>query len=249
MTTRPSRRRPAALLVAVTSAAAVLTGCGSGSVSANGTAGFGAKTSGSASATTASPSESSPMPGSSSPSSAASAKPSRSATTTKPTSGTGQFSGPTSPEAARQTGSCTPSQVTVPSVSIDEPVAALGLDRLGQINPPPHTTMWYTGSPHPGSAGISVIAGHVTYDGPDNFYNLDRVPVGARVTVRCVDRAPLTLRVTHKESEQKTAVQRDARVWGQSSSPVVVLITCDRNSPMIGRHHTNNYVVWTVPVN
>lgn len=123
----------------------------------------------------------------------------------------------------------------------------MGLNSRGEINPPAHTTMWYTGSPRPGASGISVIAGHVTYDGPDNFYNLDRAAIGSTITLKCSDGTTRALAVTNKASELKADVQRDARVWGHSASPVIAFITCDRSSPMIKGHHTNNYVVWARP--
>ena len=82
---------------------------------------------------------------------------------------------------------------------------------------------------------------------PDVFWDLDRVGVGAEVTVACADGTTRALRVTRKASVAKTALQTDASVWGASSTPVVVLITCDRNSPIRNRHRVNNVVVWTAP--
>lgn len=142
---------------------------------------------------------------------------------------------------------CIPKHLTVSSVGIDERVVPMGTNAQGQIYPPAHTTMWYNRSTQPGQAGISVIAGHVTYDGPDNFYNLRNVPVGAKVTVRCTNDKSVRLQVTHKESILKTKLTTDQRVWGGSSTPVVTLITCDIKSQMVSGHHVNNYVVWTKP--
>lgn len=123
----------------------------------------------------------------------------------------------------------------------------MGLTSAGVVEPPPHQTIWYTGSVKPGRAGISVIAGHVTYAGPDDFWLLDEVAVGAHLTIRYSDGTSQNLRVTDKASATKLALQKDPRVWGTSRTPVVALITCDRNSPVIGHHHTNNFVVWAVP--
>lgn len=142
---------------------------------------------------------------------------------------------------------CIPKNLVVNSVGIDERVVPMGTNAQGQIYPPPHTTMWYDRSTQPGQAGISVIAGHVTYDGPDNFYNLRNVPVGAIVTVTCSSDKVVRLRVTHKESVLKTKLTTDQRVWGGSATPIVTLVTCDINSRMVNGHHLNNYVVWTKP--
>jgi sortase (surface protein transpeptidase) len=144
--------------------------------------------------------------------------------------------------------SCIPKSLTVASVGIgDERVVPMGTNSQGQIYPPAHTTMWYDRSTQPGQNGISVIAGHVTYDGPDNFYNLRNVPVGATVTVTCTNDKLVRLAVTHKESIPKTKLTTDQRVWGGSDTPVVTLVTCDITSPMVDGHHLNNYVVWTKP--
>ncbi|MBB2893936.1 sortase domain-containing protein [Flexivirga oryzae] len=128
-----------------------------------------------------------------------------------------------------------------------EQIVAMGTNSQGQIYPPAHTTMWYDRSAQPGQDGISVIAGHVTYDGPDNFYNLRNVSVGTRVTVVCANDKVVNLEVTHMESIPKDKLTTDQRVWGGSSTPVVTLVTCDINSPMVAGHHLNNFVVWTRP--
>ncbi|MFC6704938.1 class F sortase [Flexivirga alba] len=143
---------------------------------------------------------------------------------------------------------CIPKSLTVSSVGIgDEQVVPMGTNSQGQIYPPAHTTMWYNRSAQPGQNGISVIAGHVTYDGPDNFYNLRNVPIGAKVSVTCTNNKVVRLQVTHTASVLKTKLTTDQRVWGGSATPVVTLVTCDIDSPMIAGHHLNNYVVWTRP--
>ncbi len=149
---------------------------------------------------------------------------------------------------APQQSGCLPTVLTIASVGIDERVRALGLNAQGQIYPPRRTTMWYTGSAVPGQDGISVIAGHVTYDGPDNFYNLVKVTAGGSVDLQCASGGGLSLRVVRTASVPKTVLQTDQSVWGTSPSPVVVLITCDPTSRMVNGHHLNNFIAWTKPV-
>ncbi|MDQ2851500.1 class F sortase [Dermatophilaceae bacterium Sec6.4] len=140
-----------------------------------------------------------------------------------------------------------PSVLGIPSIGINEDVRALGLNAQGQIYPPQRTTMWYDGSSVPGQDGISVIAGHVTYDGPDNFYNLVKITTGGAVNLQCTSGGPLSLRVVRTASVPKTILQTDQSVWGTSTTPVVVLITCDPYSRVVNGHHLNNFVVWTTP--
>ncbi|PWJ27179.1 sortase family protein [Branchiibius hedensis] len=140
--------------------------------------------------------------------------------------------------------SCLPVRLVVPSIGIDESVAAMGTNSQGQIYPPPHTTIWYDRSVRPGQDGIAVIAGHVTYDGPDNFYRLNTVKDGAQIQIGCDSGRTLNVTVRRQASISKTALTTDQRVWGASSTPVVTLITCDIASKVVQGHHVNNYVVW-----
>ncbi|RNI25455.1 class F sortase [Flexivirga caeni] len=143
---------------------------------------------------------------------------------------------------------CIPRNLNVAGVGIDESVVPMGTNAQGQIYPPPHTTLWYDRSAQPGQDGIAVIAGHVTYDGPDNFYNLRNVEVGTRVTITCANAKVVKLTVTGMQSIPKPALTTDQRVWGASATPVVTLVTCDIKSPMIAGHHLNNFVVWAKPM-
>lgn len=138
--------------------------------------------------------------------------------------------------------------MVIPSIGIDEPVVGLGLNAQGQIYPPKRTTMWYSGSVRPGQNGISVIAGHVTYEGPDNFYNLVKVSGGSQVMLKCRSGKSVRLRVTRTASILKTKLRTDQSVWGRSATPVVVLITCDPNSAVVKGHHLNNFIAWASPV-
>ena len=140
-----------------------------------------------------------------------------------------------------------PIGLTIASIGIDESVKTLGLNAQGQIYPPRRTTMWYSGSAQPGQNGIAVIAGHVTYDGPDNFYNLTKVVASASVGIECSSGRHIETLVKRTASVPKTTLQTDQTVWGSSSSPVVVLITCDPASRVVKGHHLNNFVVWTAP--
>lgn len=92
-----------------------------------------------------------------------------------------------------------------------------------------------------------MIAGHVTYDGPDNFYNLVKVVPGGSVDLQCASGGAVRLRVVRTASIPKTMLQTDQSVWGTSTSPVVVLITCDPTSRMVNGHHLNNFIAWTTP--
>ncbi|GAB2673437.1 class F sortase [Barrientosiimonas humi] len=142
-----------------------------------------------------------------------------------------------------------PTRLQMPSLGFDQPVRAMGLNN-GAINPPPHVVQWYTGSVRPGSTGISVIAGHVApYGGRAGIFSrLNDLSIGDTVTIGYAGGGERSFRVYAKDAVGKTELQRDSRVWGSSSRPVIALITCDSSAPSRGGHSTRNYVVWASPV-
>lgn len=140
-----------------------------------------------------------------------------------------------------------PARLSMPSIGFDRAVRGLGVNAQGQISPPAGTTQWYDKSVIPGQPGISVIAGHVTYNGPDVFYRLDRLAIGDTVTVAYGNGSSKAFKVYAEEAINKKTLQSDPRVWGSSTTPVLALITCDAASRLIGNHHVDNYVVWAAP--
>src|SRR5688572_7963661 len=55
-----------------------------------------------------------------------------------------------------------PERLVVPSIGVDAPVIAVGLDEEGRMLSPegPDPVGWYTFSPTPGQPGNTVISGH-----------------------------------------------------------------------------------------
>ena len=155
------------------------------------------------------------------------------------------------PPVVQPAESATPAWLSIPSIGIDESIAPMGLNSQGVLEPPSGQTIWYNGSPKPGQVGVSLIAGHVQWGPtPDNFWRLSTVPDGSSFTIKYSDGTVTNwVTVSHK-SELKEDVQRDQAVWGGSETPVVVLITCDKDlvrSPVVNHHHTNNWLVFARP--
>lgn len=230
--------------VAATAAALVLAGCSGSTDTASPT---GTESTSSDSSTTSSSSASSSSTSSASSSTKATKKPTKNAsssprTVPKPTG----YSKPEQPAKVTKD-ACLPQRINLPKVAIDQTVASMGVNSQGQINPPAKTTMWYNKSPLPGANGIAVIAAHVEYNGPDNFYRLDESDVGDTVTVTCANGSVQKWKVSAKEAVNKVDLQSDARVWGSSDSPVIAFVTCDRSSEVVDQHLADNYVVWARP--
>ena len=80
------------------------------------------------------------------------------------------------------------------------------------------------------------------------FANLEKVKVGDQLSVGFADGSSKKFVVVREKSVDKQALRTDRSVWGSSSTPSLVLITCDAESKLVGQHHLNNFVVWTKPV-
>lgn len=148
---------------------------------------------------------------------------------------------------AKVGGGSVPTHLKIPSIGFDKDVTGMGLTASGEISPPPGVTQWYDATVSPGRPGISVIAGHVTYNGPDVFADLEKVKVNDTIEVGYADGSHKGFVVTREKSVDKEALQHDQSVWGSSQSPVLALITCDAQSKLVGKHHVNNFVVWAKP--
>lgn len=259
-----TRRAPLAVtMVAALTASLGLTGCGDSDETSTPTS---ATTSSSASSSTGSArptTSAATTTATTAPSTPSSAAPSSSTTgaaessaadtsTSRAPAPSSTSSSPTATSTAgggKQVTSGTPVRLTMPSLGFDQPVRAMGLNN-GAIDPPPHVVQWYTGSVRPGSPGISVIAAHVApYGGRAGIFStLPRMSVGDTVDLGYAGGGKRTFRVYAKEAVGKKELQRDPRVWGSSSTPVVALITCDAAAEHVGGHSTKNYVVWVKPV-
>ncbi|MFD0340579.1 class F sortase [Streptomyces sp. NPDC127117] len=85
-----------------------------------------------------------------------------------------------------------PKRVEIPSIGIEAPVVARGLDKDGAIEPPsfdtPQTVGWYGDGTEPGAKGPALLVGHVdTETRPAVFYGLSAARPGARVDITRAD--------------------------------------------------------------
>lgn len=139
--------------------------------------------------------------------------------------------------------------MTMSSIKVNKhAVNSLGLAKDGTISPPKGVVQYYTGSVKPGDVGNSVIAAHVTYNGPDVFAHLNKAKRGDKVQVVDAQGTTRTFTVTKTATVDKDELQKNQDVWGPSSKRNLVLISCDATSPWedASQHHrTDNIVVWT----
>ncbi|MFB7916602.1 class F sortase [Streptomyces sp. NPDC056061] len=85
-----------------------------------------------------------------------------------------------------------PQRIEIPSIGVEAPVVARGLDTDGAVEPlpfdEPRTVGWYGGGTRPGAKGPALLVGHVdTETRPAVFYGLSATRPGARVEVTRTD--------------------------------------------------------------
>lgn len=139
-----------------------------------------------------------------------------------------------------------PWKISIPSIGINYRVRTIPVTTRS-IDPPPRTINWYAGSAAPGSPGVTVVLGHVSsglYANADILYNIPLMPVGSTFTLNDAKGKTITYKVTSKASINKHSMQTDGRIWSKSGPSRIALVSCDSNSPWVGHHHTNNYVVF-----
>ncbi|MEU8726913.1 class F sortase [Streptomyces antimycoticus] len=123
-----------------------------------------------------------------------------------------------------------PTRIRIPRIGVDAPVAGVGLDASGYLQAPraakPNLAGWYVESPTPGSAGNSVIDGHVdTARGPAVFYELGALHRRDLIHVTRADGTTAEFTVDAIEVYPKRAVPAD-RVYGPTRRPQLRVITC-----------------------
>ncbi|MFF5310955.1 class F sortase [Streptomyces massasporeus] len=141
-----------------------------------------------------------------------------------------------------------PVRLLIPKISVDAPFTALAINDFGQLEPPPadktNLVGWYAKGHTPGEAGTAIIAGHVdTATAPAVFAGLNALKKGDRFQVVRADGSKATFAVDATESFEKDAFPSD-RVYGDTPTAQVRLITCSGSYDRQARDYTENLVVF-----
>ena len=123
-----------------------------------------------------------------------------------------------------------PVRVSIPSIRVDAPLMAVGLDSDGWVGAPPpedpNLAGWFTGAVSPGEKGTAVVVGHVdNKQGPAVFYGLGALKKGDRVEVQRQDGKTAVFEIYGIEVFQKNDFPGD-RVYGSKGTPELRVITC-----------------------
>ncbi|MET7985456.1 MULTISPECIES: class F sortase [unclassified Streptomyces] len=153
------------------------------------------------------------------------------------------------PPALKPLGGARPQRVDIPSMGVQAPVVARGLDGRGAVDPPsydqPGVVGWYASGAKPGAAGTALMVGHVdTGTRPAVFYRLSTVKPGD--TVRVVRDDGTVAEFTVDDVQVLPRDHFDARqAYGvrESGRAELRLITCGGTFDRTSGSYTANVVV------
>ncbi len=120
-----------------------------------------------------------------------------------------------------------PESMSIPAIGIDAPVQHLGTTETGEMAVPDKIdeVSWFSPGYKPGQNGRAVVAGHVDgIDGPAIFWDLSKLEPGDEIIVEGEGRK-LIFKVHTMESIPLDEADIP-KIFGYSSSPELVLITC-----------------------
>ncbi|WP_405908389.1 class F sortase [Streptomyces sp. NBC_00828] len=153
------------------------------------------------------------------------------------------------PPPKRPLGDAKPQRLDIPSMGVQAPVVARGLDPQGAIDPPPFdqpgVVGWYGAGAKPGAAGTALLVGHVdTETRPAVFYKLSAVRPGE--TVRVIRDDGTVAEFTVDDVRVLSRNHFDAQqAYGtrQSGRAELRLITCGGTFDATSRTYTANVIV------
>ncbi|MFJ8827325.1 class F sortase [Streptomyces sp. NPDC102467] len=142
-----------------------------------------------------------------------------------------------------------PQRIDIPTLHIQAPVVARGLDGGGAIDPPPYDQTgvvgWYGGGARPGERGTALFVGHVdTESRPAVFFHLSRARTGDAVRVVRDDGSVAEFTVDDVQVFSRSSFDAQ-KAYGQhrTDRAELRLITCGGTFDKASRTYTANVVV------
>ncbi|MER6101696.1 class F sortase [Streptomyces sp. NPDC001832] len=141
-----------------------------------------------------------------------------------------------------------PTRLQIPSLAIKAPFTGLSIGAAGHLDAPPpndsNLVGWYKDGVTPGERGTAIVAGHVdTKTGPAVFLQLQFLKPGATVDITRADGSVATFEVDSVETFSKAKFP-DKRVYSDTSSAQLRLITCGGPYNRTAKHYEDNVVAF-----
>lgn len=171
--------------------------------------------------------------------------------------------GPTSPKASAETGDpeqtdpadepdslaldwSQPVRVEIPKIGVSSTLEELEVDPEGAMEVPedPDRAGWYTPAPPPGVPGVSVIAGHVTWNRePVVFFRLGDLRAGDKIRVQRADGVTAVFTIDRIGQFAKSTFPTKA-VYTPTDEAEIRLITCGGEYDEESNRYLDNLIVW-----
>ena len=144
-----------------------------------------------------------------------------------------------------------PVRLRIPSLGVDAAFQELRTNEVGVLDAPEgrFDVGWWVDGPEPGEPGAAVIPGHVNFDGPGVFLDLDTLTPGAEVTVEDAAGEAHTFVITSVERFPKSEFPTD-RVYSSADATggkaEIRLVTCGGAFNESQRSYVDNVVAFGV---
>jgi LPXTG-site transpeptidase (sortase) family protein len=140
-------------------------------------------------------------------------------------------------------------QIVIDKLGVSAPVTMFGMtaDLVPEVPYTATDVAWYNFSARPGTGGNAVFAGHVTWNGPAVFYDLDQLASGDQIKLTAQDGTQIVYKVT--DVFQVDPNDPDSRkVMWPTDKDVITIITCsgkffNTSDPVLGGDYTHRLIV------
>jgi len=137
-------------------------------------------------------------------------------------------------------------RVLIPSIGVNAPILAMGVDAAGQMETPTdaHSVGWYRFTAAPGSEGNAVLAGHVDWAGEVGvFGSIRTLTRGDVIEVTSQQDVAASYRVTSVTLVRPEEADIAAVVGERSGAQTLTLITCGGTWSRTTRDYDRRVVV------
>jgi hypothetical protein len=145
----------------------------------------------------------------------------------------------------------TPTRLRVLPLGVDAPVVPMTVQPDGLLAVPGDVDTigwWSAGAAAAASSGTLVLVGHVdsAQQGPGALFGLRTLQPGDRVILSRGDDRTAAYTVAARREYPKSALP-SGEVFGQHTTPRLVLVTCGGRFNQETHHYSDNIVVYAVP--
>ena len=140
-------------------------------------------------------------------------------------------------------------ELVIDKLGVNAPVSMFGVDDK-LVPEVPYTATdvaWYDFSARPGTGGNAVFAGHVTWNGPAVFYDLDKLEKGDEVRLQGYDGTKVVYRVSSVFQVDPDDPESVKVMW-TTTEDVITIITCsgkffETGDPILRGDYTHRLIV------